>query len=192
MVKETERYYKEHAEGYIQSTLNLDMSGIYKMFEKHLPAHAKILDVGCGSGRDSLHFKERHEVVAIDTCQEFVDHAILLGIDARKVDVLNLALHEEFDGIWACASLLHLRKLEVKKAFAVLHEALKEGGVLYASFKYGDFDGLRDGRQYSDFTEKAIRDVICEGFAIMETVITKTIKPNCEELWLNVFLKKRE
>ncbi|MCF0112982.1 MAG: class I SAM-dependent methyltransferase [Bacilli bacterium] len=191
MVKDTEKYYQEHAYDYIQQTMELDMSPFYAAFESRVKEGGVILDVGCGSGRDSLHFKERYQVYAIDTCPAFVEHAKELGVQADVLSVLDLDIKDKFDGIWACASLLHLKRNEIKKAFSILCDSLKKSGTLYASFKYGTYEGLRGGRHYTDFTEETIREVIDPRLTIEKLWITETVKPGVQERWVNLILSKK-
>ncbi|HCJ14179.1 MAG TPA: class I SAM-dependent methyltransferase, partial [Erysipelotrichaceae bacterium] len=135
-IVDTNAYYKEHAEEYIKATENIDMSREHEMFERHLGEGQQfILDVGCGSGRDARYFKSQgHHVIAIDPNVEFVEHARNFQIDAYQSDVAHIEFLDMFDGIWACAVLLHYRKKELAAAFLKLYNALKEGGILYCSF----------------------------------------------------------
>ena len=75
-------YYNHHAEEFTHSTLNVDMESLYQSFLNLLPANAHILDLGCGSGRDSLAFKNKgYRVTAIDYSEALVKKATeLLGI----------------------------------------------------------------------------------------------------------------
>lgn len=63
---------------------------------------------------------------------------------------------DEFDGIWASASLLHVPMDKLPSILMKMKDALKSGGVMYASFKYGDGTKLRGERKFSDFNEKSI------------------------------------
>ena len=100
-----------------------------------------------------------------------------------------------FDGIWACASLLHLTQDEAKAVMKKLAAALKEKGVFYVSFKYGTFSGERNGRFFTDMDESSF-DALLEDIpqlAIDREYITEDVRPGREaEKWLNVFLKKKE
>ena len=97
---------------------------------------------------------------------------------------------DKYDGIWACASLLHVPSNELKIAFSKCEKALKENGVLYCSFKYGTYEGERNGRIFTDLNEALISSYL-EGtnFKIIETTITTDVRPDREEKWLNCILK---
>lgn len=189
-IVDTNAFYKEHAEEYIKATKNIDMSREHEMFERHLGEGQQfILDVGCGSGRDALYFKSQgHHVIAIDPNVEFVEHARQSNIDAYQSDVAHIEFVDMFDGIWACAVLLHYRKKELSAAFTKLYNALKEEGILFCSFLYGELEEDRDGRHYSDLTEESLKDYIGD-FKIIDVMITDDrLKEN--KIWLNVVLKK--
>ena len=189
-IVDTNAFYKEHAEEYIKATENIDMSREHEMFERHLGEGQQfILDVGCGSGRDALYFKSQgHHVIAIDPNVEFVEHARQINIDAYQSDVAHIEFVDMFDGIWACAVLLHYRKKELCAAFTKLYNALKEDGILFCSFLYGELEEDREGRHYSDLTDESLKDYIGD-FKIIDVMITDDrLKEN--KIWLNVVLKK--
>jgi SAM-dependent methyltransferase len=191
----TKDYYKKNADSFIQGTLKIDMGSIYEKFVPLLPPGGKILDAGCGSGRDSLYFNNKgFRVLAIDSCEEFAgftrDYA---GVEAKCMSFAEVNFNNEFDGIWACASLLHLSHVDLTAALKKLSDALKPGGILYASFKYGDFSGERNGRTFTDLDEKCFSELLKEiqGLKIIETWITvDQRKERVEEKWLNALLKK--
>lgn len=186
-------YYKEHAEEFIKDTFDCDMSEQYRFFEKHLKGNGTILDIGFGSGRDSLYFKSKgYEVWAIDPEEEFFKRGALLGLDnvflmkAEQIDFVNI-----FDGIWACASLLHVPSNSLKKVFEKCATSLKGNGVMYASFKYGNFEGIRNDRFYLDLNEQSLNEYLTEtSLEIIDISITEDVRPDRKEKWLNVVLRK--
>ena len=99
-----------------------------------------------------------------------------------------------FDAIWASASLLHVKESDLKEVFNKCHDALKDKGILYVSFKYGDFIGEMDGRYFIYLTEKSVLNYIdLKRFLIKEIKVTKDVRPNKEnELWLNIILEKND
>jgi len=184
-------YYQKNYKKYVDNTINLDMSEIYQMFEVHLKPGDKILDVGFGSGRDMLYFQKKYETFGIDNVEEFVTNAKQNGLNVKMESVTNITYFEEFDGIWACASLLHIQRKYIKKVFKKLCNALKPQGVLYASFKYGNFHGNRGERYFNDFNEIKIRKYLKgTGFKILDYKVTDDIRPNREQKWLNLILIK--
>src|SRR5574344_1265709 len=142
------KYYEDNADSFIDHTFKCDMSVQYDFFEKELVNKSTILDLGFGSGRDSLYFLSKgYKVYALDPVEKFCKIAKELGIknvyqrEAQDIDFVNI-----FDGIWACASLLHIPSSELKDVFKRCYAALKKDGLMYVSFRYGDFEGVRTDR----------------------------------------------
>ena len=188
------KYYDENADAFIADTFECDMSAQYHFFEKYISANAKtILDLGFGSGRDSLYFINKgYDVYAIDPSKKFCENAKRIGIkNVFQITAQEIVFTNLFDGIWACASLLHVPSKELPKVFEKCANALKDGGIMYASFKYGDFEGERNGRVFLDIDENSINSfLINTGLTIKEILITDDVRPNKREKWLNVILKK--
>lgn len=188
------KYYSEHSKEYIENTKDVDMSTIYEFFEKYLNANSKrIMDLGFGSGRDSLYFKNKgYEVCSIDPTPEFCDYGKKIGLDyVRCIKAEELDFNNEFDGIWACSSLLHIASKNLNDVFKRCYKALKKDGVMYASFKYGTFDGQRDGRYFLDLDEETFKGFVNNtGFEIIDILITYDLRPGRDVKWLNVIIKK--
>lgn len=182
-------YYEQNSQSYIEATFKVDMSTAYQLFERYLPPHAVILDLGCGSGRDALYFKQKYEVLAVDPVMEFVQHAQALGLNAKCLKAQEMSFHDAFDGIFACSSLLHISSQELPGVFHKCHEALKEGGILYASFKYGDFEGMMGERYFTYLTETSVMPYL-DDFTVLDIVITKDQLANREIRWLNIVVRK--
>ena len=108
----TIKYYEEHAEEFAANTINADMEEIRRRFLAYLPERARILDFGCGTGRDTRAFLElAYEVTALDGSESMCRIASdFTGTPVRCMNFLDYtpADGEYYDGIWACASLLHL------------------------------------------------------------------------------------
>lgn len=148
-------FYEENAESYIQDTFGIDMEGTRRKFLAYVPKGGKILDLGFGSGRDMAAFRdEGYQVMGIDPCLPFVRGARSIGMEALPLKAEDMPFVNEFDGIWASASLLHSEDLP--KALGKCHKALREGGVLYCSFKKGSFRGMRDERLYLDMEPSSL------------------------------------
>ena len=189
-------YYNKNAEQYIQDTVNVEFSKTQDYFLDKLQAGSDILDFGCGSGRDTKYFMDRgFKVDAIDGSIELCERASeFTGIEVRNMLFQELNEVEKYDGIWACSSILHLSKEELKKVLRKMIAALKNQGIIYTSFKYSDFEGERNGRHFTDFKEdgfvKFIEDLI--GVKIEEQWITGDVRPNKgDERWLNIILRKQ-
>ena len=146
----TLRFYNNNAEKYAEQTRNMDVSELYTDFEECLCPGDRILDLGCGSGRDSKYFLERgYEVVPVDgSAAMCIAASEYLHIPVRQMLFSELKFKNEFDGIWACASLLHVPKTQIRDIMAKVERALKPDGVLYASFKYGEEEINIDGRRF--------------------------------------------
>ena len=163
-------------------------------FQNLLPEQGYILDFGCGSGRDIKYFLSQHfQVDAIDGSEELCRIASdYTGIKVKKMLFKELEEIEKYDGIWACSSILHLPR-ELKAVFEKMVKALKKDGIIYTSFKYGDFEGERNGRYFTDFTDKSFKEFI-ENVADVEIVeywITGDVRQGRgEEKWLNIILQK--
>lgn len=189
-------YYNENGIEYIKNTINCDMSNLYNLFFKYInPKAKKILDIGFGSGRDMIYFKNKgYDVFGIDSCELFCEKAKEIGIDnVNCINVLDMNYFDEFDAIWACASLLHIDKDELNDVFKKCDRALKEEGIMYCSFKYGDFSGIRKERYFHDLNEDNFINYIKDtSFEIIEILLTYDVRTDRQdEKWLNVILKKK-
>lgn len=193
--QKTIEYYNSKAEEFYESTVNADMSDQYYLFEKYLGDGAHILDCGCGSGRDSKHFLENgFKVTAIDGSEELCKKASeLTGLEVKHMYFQDLNFDNDFDGVWACASLLHVEKDRLPDVLKKITRALKGGGVLYASFKYGDFSGERNGRFFTDLDDKSFETLIADipELVLKEKYISTDVRPGREnDRWLNAIVIK--
>jgi len=191
----TYEYYNARAKEFFDETVNLDMGAAYEAFLKLLPKGGKILDAGCGSGRDSLYFKKKgYDVVAFDSSGAMVKLASdFIGSHVLHMTFDDVAFTEAFDGVWACASLLHVPKSRMEAVMYKLALALKRGGVLYASFKYGDREEIRRDRHFSDYTESEFQILANKiaSLSIIKHWKTADARPNRQdEYWFNVLLRK--
>lgn len=186
-------YYNENAEAFFDGTVNADMSLWRDKFEKYVTDGSRVLDAGCGSGRDSRAFKQHGlSVVAFDASREMCKAAAeLLGQEVWQMKFQEIAFDEEFDGIWACASLLHVSYEELPDVLGKLHKALKPKGVIYASFKYGDGKVVKGERTFSNLTEATAQKLFIEaGFEVVECEISQDVREGRgDEKWVNVIAK---
>jgi len=192
----TMEYYNRNARAYFDQTVNLDISGRYSPFLKFIPQNGKILDAGCGSGRDSLFFKQqRYSVVSFDMSNELVKLASrLLEQDVLNMSFDDLDFEDEFHGIWASASLLHIPQSEIDDVINKLLRALKRNGVLYASFKYGNNEREDGDRMFNDYNEEKLNLLINrhKNLKIENYWITEDVRADQKnEFWMNVLFVLR-
>lgn len=188
-------FYNKNAESFFSQTVEADMSVLYKKFLDRLPAKkGKILDLGCGSGRDSKFFKDMgFEIVAMDLSEELGKKASeYIGQEVIVKDMRELDFEDEFIGVWACASILHLPLEDIGIVLEKIFKSLKNGGVFYSSFKYGERDYTKDGREFTCFTEERFfkcfpqyRDRVVEIFQTSDVRVGRE-----DEKWFNIFFEK--
>ena len=192
----TLNYYAKNTEEFIASTLKADMSATQEKFLAFLPKGAHILDLGCGSGRDSLCFLQQgFRVTAVDGSEELAKFASeLIGQEVVVADFKDLVLPKiSFDAIWASASLLHVHSEKLPGILAKVIDFAKPGAIFYMSFKYGDYEGERGGRYYNDLNEARFADFLQKSgryLEIIEQWVAKDVRPDKPELWLNTFARK--
>ena len=195
MINNTLDFYNNNSKSYIESTLSIDMSHLYKDFLKHIPKGSNILDLGCGSGRDSLEFIKRgYNITAVDGSKELsIATSKVIGQEVICNKFEDLQLTEKFHGIWACASLLHINKRDLINVIKNISYNLEDNGVFYMSFKYGKGEYIdKKGRYFNCYTEKAFKEMI---LAVPKLEIIKiyksedTIGGRNNLQWLNVLLK---
>ncbi len=193
---ETLIYYNSNTKAFTEGTVNVDFSHIQNKFLSKLNTGASILDFGCGSGRDTKYFLENGFVVdAIDGSVEFCKIAsVYTGIEVKNMLFQELQEKEKYDAVWACSSILHLSYAELVAVMKKIVLALKENGLFYTSFKYGTYEGMRNGRYFIDLTEERLQVLLEEvgGLEIEELWITSDVRPGRgEEKWLNLFRRKK-
>ena len=191
----TIEYYNQNADMFAQGTRLVDFTVVQERFAKTLPAGSRILDFGCGSGRDTKYFLEKgYWVEATDGSSELCKLAsAFTGIEVKEMLFQDLDASGKYEGIWACSSVLHLSKKELLPVIRKMCDALKDNGVIYTSFKYGNFEGERNGRYFTDFTEDTFDKFIkvIQELTIEEEWITSDVRPGRgEEKWLNLILRK--
>src|SRR5690606_3696221 len=100
--------------------------------------------------------------------------------------------YEIYDGVWACASLLHCERGRLVEVVGRLIIALKPNGVLYMSFKYGNSDREKDGRQFTDLDEAQAEVLLGQFDNVHEIQQWTTLdkRPERQEKWLNLIWKK--
>ncbi len=187
-------FYYIHADTYFNSTVNANVKGLYDHFIKYVLNGSKILDLGCGSGRDVKAFLDMgYDVDAIDGSEKLARLASeYTGIQVKYMDFSQLNESSVYDAVWACASLLHVTSQNLPNIMARIRRALKSSGVVYASFKHGDFEGVRGERYYTDMTSERFAEVLNKtgGFSIVEEWYSDDVRAGNKTIWYNVILRK--
>ena len=190
----TMTYYQRNAQMFFDATVGVDMSSLYTLFLNQVVPGGRVLDAGCGSGRDAKAFSTLgYQVEAFDASAEMVELATAYtGLPVRQMTFNALEDEERYNGIWCCASLLHLPQAELPEAMQRLARALKPGGVWYLSFKYGVGEREKEGRHFTDMNEAGLEAVVAAlpQVSIIEQWATQDKRPDRDEVWLNALLRK--
>lgn len=194
--EKTINYYNTNASAFTKDTISVDFDEKQNVLLKYLEPGSHILDFGCGSGRDSKAFIQKgYKVTAFDGSIEMCKVATeLIG-----QTVVNKKFHElddenAYDAIWACASILHVPSNELPQILEKMTRAVKPGGYIYVSFKYGDFEGERGGRHFTNLTEESLARLLepFQQLEIIETSVSGDVREGRQnEKWLNAVLKKK-
>jgi SAM-dependent methyltransferase len=191
---QTISFYDEHGTEFCASTVNVDMSPLYRAFLDHIPAGGRILDAGCGSGRDSLAFlKLGYQVVSIDASTEMASATTrLTGHNALLMRFDEMTFDSEFDGVWACASLLHTSRQGLAPVLTRVARTMKPGGTLYCSFKYGKSERIENGRLFNDQDEASFQAVVSDqlDLELLRLWATDDVRPGRNEQWLNALARR--
>ncbi len=193
--EKTLEYYNQNDEAFINGTLNVDFSETQEKFLSYLKPGNKILDFGCGSGRDTKYFLEKgFEVHAIDGSKTMCVFATkFTGINVSQLNFLDFNEKNQYNGIWACSSILHLDSEELLIVLKKIAAALKPNGIFYTSFKYGTFEGERNGRFFNDMNEEKFHQFSkqIDYLKMYEKWITEDARADRKnEKWFNIICKK--
>lgn len=193
-------FYDANAESFISKTKDVDMSVMQQRFLVALPVvdgkPARILDAGSGSGRDALSFRMLgYAVEAFDISPAMVaatrEHA---GVEAKQIGFEDFAWDHQFEGIWACASLLHVAESSLPEVINRLVDHLTPGGALYLSFKLGTGERVKDGRRFTDMTEYSLATLLdgCASLRVPDIWQSQDCRPDrAAELWINAVVNKK-
>ena len=192
-------FYQTNAKDFFSQTINVDMQNVYQPFLENLPKGKQaILDVGCGSGRDSVFFANQgFDVTDIDGSQNLIDLAKETDnrvnwqcMTFEEIDAQNWQNH--FTGIWACASLLHVPFDDLPKILNDLLSCLRPTGILYASFKYGNRERKKEGRFFCDINEQRWRIVESQLISTKPLKVWQTLdnRVDRQEIWWNILYCK--
>jgi len=190
-------YYNKNAQGFYNRTIHADMSAICDEFLSLIPQGSRILDAGCGSGRDSKYFIGRgFNVHAIDASVEMVKLAAMeIGQDVHNMRFLEMGFCNEFEGVWANASLLHVPFEETSAVYKLIHQSLKPDGIFYGSYKYGQGPMPTEDREFYNMDELTVIPYLSDLFEIIKVWKTEDtrsqVSPSPNRAWLNFLAKKK-
>jgi 2-polyprenyl-3-methyl-5-hydroxy-6-metoxy-1,4-benzoquinol methylase len=195
-LSDTVKYYDDNAREYCSQTVNVDMEPLYSTFLELVPRGGRILDAGCGSGRDTRYFMGRgYAVEAFDASLMMCNCASrLTGIAVIQMSFDDIEYDAEFDGIWACASLVHVPKKGISAVLNKLALALRIEGVMFLSFKNRDEEWMEKGRFFNGYATDSFRQLI-SGHAMLRELrswLTADYRPNRNETWLNTLLRRAQ
>lgn len=190
-------YYNKNADAFAKDTQLLDFRVTQEKFLSYLKEGDLILDFGCGAGRDTKYFLDHgYRVEAMDGSEALCKIASrYTGIEVKQKYFEELDENKKYDGIWACSSILHLPYDTLVEVLKKMQKALKPSGIIYTSFKYGDFAGERHGRYFTNLTEASFASLLSQvgGLTVIEEWITGDVRHDREdERWLNVLLRRSQ
>jgi len=189
-------YYDNHSQAFYDRTINADITDSYEKFLKYLPKKANILDAGCGVGRDTKYFLSKgHAVSAFDASQKMVKLACReTGVGVIHSTFQELNFENMFDGVWAQASLLHIPYDMTREIYQKIHLSLKQNGIFYASYKYGNSYMETPERDFYNMNENKILPYFAGLFNVIELWEKKDnrnkVVPAADGSWLNFIVCK--
>ena len=187
-------FYNINAKDFYERTVSLDIKNLYEPFLERIEKGAHILDAGCGSGRDTKYFLHQgYKVSAFDASSEMVKLASALTGEPVETKMFHEMTEENiYDGIWACASLLHVPLQDLQETMQVMNHSLKQGATFYASFKLGSIERQKEGRHFTDLNEDILKTIInkIDNIQLDQTWITEDVRNDKTEEWLNALMTK--
>lgn len=189
-------YYNKNATNYIQEADAADMGVLYTFFQKYLEKNNPlILDAGCGSGRDSQYFLEQgFRVRAFDASEKMVSHCKTFMYKSVQLATFETYTSlEKFDGIWACASLLHVPEENLIQIIQKFIEMLNPNGIFFMSFKLRNENFSKNGRDFTCMTKEKFAKLSSQltGIETLETIETYDVREGrTSEKWLSIIVKR--
>lgn len=190
-------WYEDNAEGFFARSIDAAILTEQRAFADLLPPGGRVLDAGCGSGRDAKLFREwGFDVTATEAAPRLATLARAhAGVDVQVMTFDEMDWSDAFDGVWTCASLLHVPREGLPGTLRRLRRALKPGGVWFMSFKYGDQDRVVDGRHFTDLDEAGARRLLADvgGLDLLSMWVSSDVRPGrSHERWLGFFCRRAD
>ena len=187
-------YYNKYAAKIFEDTVNLDMEKLRSEFLRYLEPGDTILDLGCGSGRDSLAFYELgYDVTPLDASAEMCNLAeIHTGLEVLQMRYEDMEFDDVFDGVWGCGALIHVPEKEWGGILEKIVDAMCQGGVLFLSFRDGDFEGFQGEQYFCDCKEEKLERILekTRRLEVKKTWVSCDGNRNSDGRWVNVLAKK--
>lgn len=185
-------YYNNHSLEFINNTLDADMSKMYQIFESYVPK-GHILDLGCGSGRDSFYFSYKYKVTSVDGSKKMIDYCnSVLSNKVVHSTFEGYETDDRYDGIWACASLLHVGREQLSGIIDKYIGLLSDQGIFYMSFKHREDDFATEKRHFTCFTKPSLEHFInqFQSVEIQDIIVDEDVRDHTNDTWISVILKK--
>ena len=189
------KFYNDNAKLYLSSIENANISDQLLVFLNHIPTGGKILDGGCGTGRDSLYMiQQGYDVTAFDASEKMAEIASAqtgLNVSVNTFEQIELP-NNFFDGVWCMSSLLHVSRNNMLDVINKLYRSLKNDGYFYCTYKLRDYDFSEGGRSFTCYDEESFRELINQTKFRIENIseLSDSRPGRDEEKWLCVLLKK--
>lgn len=196
-IASTDRFYEQHAVEYFERTVSAEMGHLYSRFLPLLPPKARILDAGCGSGRDLRYFSERgYQASGVDASAALVELARSHSNAPCLVGRLEeLEFDHSFEAVWACASLLHIPRSMIADVLFRLHRAIARNGVIFASVQEGTGERLTlDGRFFTFYQRKEFAHLVeAASFVLIDVWESEDVLQDSRQIrWINVLARRAE
>lgn len=193
----TSEYYRTNAASYCEGTVDFDLLDIYLRFLDFVPENGHILDLGCGSGRDSRYFLNAGYVVtAMDASNDIAIYAEkIIGQPVMVSRFQEMSFCDEFDAIWACASLLHCPRSQIVDVLGRVTKSLKPNGVAYISFKWGENETIdNSGRYFNNYTLESLHQLIdqIKSLTIIDEWVENKQLREIKQKWVNIVVRRIE
>ena len=188
-------FYDANAQAFFDRSVEADMARGHEEFTALVRPGGRVLDAGCGSGRDALAFHRLgFDVTAMEASPALAALARAhTGLPVEVMTFAQVAWRDRFDGIWACASLLHVPRADLAATVTRLRDALSVDGVLWMSFKYGTQERQVGDRRFTDLDEAGGRALLADvgALTLISQHVTQDVRADHGgERWLSLLARR--
>lgn len=197
----TRNSYNDTAIEYSKKTVKIQPEHKVEKFLSYLSPNDKLLDIGCGPGRDASYFVEKgFDVTGIDISSKMIQLAReeVPNATFELMDIEEMTFPENhFDAVWASASLLHVPKDKINSILKQIQRFVKEGGIIYLSLKKGEGETLTPDHRYGGvkkfwayYQEEELLSLLKnEGFTVLEHDLHDQSTSYQTHPWISVICK---